>query len=40
MKIRKIIILNQSKDTLRMNGYFDCDVVLLSAFPTEIDKLI
>ena len=33
MKNRKVIILKQSKDTLRMNGYLDCDVVLLPIFP-------
>ena len=25
---KKIIIQNQSKNTLRMNGYLDCDVAL------------
>ena len=40
MKNRKIIIVNQSEDTLRIVGYFDCDVVIISVYQTETDKLV
>ena len=40
MKIIKIVILNRSKDPLRMVGYLDWYVVVLSEFPAETDKLV
>ena len=40
MKNRAITIIILGKDTLRMVGYLDCDVVLLSVFQTETDKLV
>ena len=34
------LLLNQSKDTLRMVGYLDWHVVVLSVFQTENDKSV
>ena len=38
MKNIKIIILNYSKDTLRMVGYLEGHVIVLSVLETETDK--
>ena len=40
MKHRKVITLNQSKDTLTMVGYLQWNVVVLSVIQTEKDKLV
>ena len=40
MRNGKNIILNQSKDTLSMVDYLDCDVVFLSVFQTDTDILV